>query len=77
MAVVVKKYSADRLDECVAVLANAFVTNPLHLAAFGDGRIDKNRLFFRIGLRHMFHRLGLRCGSRRRGGRLRPLQCFA
>ena len=50
----VKKYSADRLDECVTVLADAFVTNPLHLAAFGDGRIDQNRLFFRIGLRHMF-----------------------
>jgi len=50
----VKKYSADRLDECVTVLADAFATNPLHLAAFGDGRIDQNRLFFRIGLRHMF-----------------------
>jgi GNAT superfamily N-acetyltransferase len=50
----VKKYSADRLDECVTVLADSFVTNPLHLAAFGDGRIDQNRLFFRIGLRHMF-----------------------
>lgn len=50
----VKKYSADRLDECVTVLADAFVANPLHLAAFGDGRIDQNRLFFRIGLRHMF-----------------------
>ena len=50
----VKKYSADRLDECVTVLANAFVANPLHLATFGAGRIDQNRLFFRIGLRHMF-----------------------
>jgi GNAT superfamily N-acetyltransferase len=54
MAVVVKKYSADRLDECVSVLAGAFVTNPLHVAAFGEGCIDQNRLFFRIGLRHMF-----------------------
>lgn len=51
----VRKYSADRLDECVTLLANAFVTNPLHLAAFGEGRIDQNRLFFRIGLRHMFN----------------------
>ncbi len=50
----VKKYSADRLDECVALLANAFDSNPLHLAAFGRGRIDQNRLFFRIGLRQMF-----------------------
>ena len=50
----VKKYSADRLDDCVSVLADAFVTNPLHLAAFGPGRMDQNRLFFRIGLRQMF-----------------------
>ncbi len=54
MAIVVEKFSADRLDECVAVLANAFVDNPLHRSAFGRGRIDQNRLFFRIGLRHMF-----------------------
>ena len=52
--VVVQRYSADQLDECVALLADAFVTNPLHLAAFGAGRLDQNRLFFRIGLRHMF-----------------------
>lgn len=54
MAVVVKKFSADRLDEFVSILADAFVDNPLHLSAFGRGRIDQNRLFFRIGLRHMF-----------------------
>jgi ribosomal protein S18 acetylase RimI-like enzyme len=54
MTIVVKKYSADRLDECVSVLAHAFVTNPLHLSAFGAERLDQNRLFFRIGLRHMF-----------------------
>jgi GNAT superfamily N-acetyltransferase len=54
MAIVVKKYSADQLDECVSILADAFVTNPLHLSAFGNGRMDQNRLFFRIGLRHMF-----------------------
>jgi GNAT superfamily N-acetyltransferase len=30
------------------------VTNPLHVAAFGPQRIDQSRLFFRIGLRHMF-----------------------
>ena len=53
-AVTIKKYSADWLDDCVTVLANAFVTNPLHLCAFGAGRMDQNRLFFRIGLRNMF-----------------------
>jgi len=54
VAIVVKRYSADRLNECVSVLADAFVTNPLHVSAFGTGRLDQNRLFFRIGLRHMF-----------------------
>jgi len=50
----VKEYSAAYLDDCVAVLADAFVTNPLHLSAFGSGRLDQNRRFFRIGLRRMF-----------------------
>lgn len=50
----VKKYSPARLDECVTVLAKAFVDNPLHLAAFGQGRMDQNRRFFRIGLRQMY-----------------------
>lgn len=36
------------------MLADAFVTNPLHVAAFGAHRMDQNRLFFRIGLRQMF-----------------------
>lgn len=54
MPVAVKKYSADHLDDCVTVLADAFVSNPLHLSAFGAGRLDQNRLFFRTGLRHMF-----------------------
>lgn len=52
--VVVQPYSADYLEDCISLLADAFVTNPLHLAAFGAGRLDQNRLFFRIGLRHMF-----------------------
>lgn len=38
----------------ISVLAQAFVANPLHIAAFGPERIDQNRLFFRIGLREMF-----------------------
>ena len=36
------------------MLAEAFVANPLHISAFGPQRIDQNRSFFRIGLRHMF-----------------------
>ena len=55
MAVETRRYSGDRLEECVSVLSNAFVTNPLHLSAFGNDRLDQNRLFFRIGLRHMFN----------------------
>jgi len=54
MAIEVKRYSADSLDACVSVLAEAFVDNPLHLSAFGKDRLDQNRRFFRIGLRHMF-----------------------
>ena len=54
MTVLLKKYSAEYLEDCITVLGQAFVTNPLHLCAFGPGRIDQNRLFFRIGLRHMF-----------------------
>ncbi|HEY7555700.1 MAG TPA: GNAT family N-acetyltransferase [Candidatus Binatia bacterium] len=49
-----KKYSADSLDACVSVLADAFVDNPLHLSAFGKVRSDLNRQFFRIGLRRRF-----------------------
>jgi predicted N-acetyltransferase YhbS len=54
MAVLLKKYSAGYLEDCITVLGDAFVTNPLHQAAFGAGRMDQNRLFFRIGIRHMF-----------------------
>jgi len=54
VAIVIEKYSADHLETCVSVLADAFVTNPLHVSAFGSQRIDQNRLFFRIGLRRMF-----------------------
>lgn len=54
MALSLQQYSADRLDTTVSILAEAFVANPLHISAFGPQRIDQNRLFFRIGLRHMF-----------------------
>ena len=50
----IHKYSAERLDTTVSMLAKVFVTNPLHISTFGPQRIDQNRLFFRIGLRHMF-----------------------
>jgi GNAT superfamily N-acetyltransferase len=54
MTILIEKYSAAQLDAVLSLLSEAFVTNPLHVAAFGPQRIDQNRLFFRIGLRHMF-----------------------
>ena len=54
MAIVIEKYSAQTLESVVTVLANAFVTSPLHVCAFGPERIDRNRLLFRVGLRQMF-----------------------
>jgi len=38
------------LDETVMVLARAFVSNPVHVAAFGRERLDRNVAFFRIAL---------------------------
>src|SRR5262249_18800622 len=55
MQIAIDSYSPERLESTVSLLADAFVTNPLHVAAFGPERMDKNRLFFRIRLRHMFN----------------------
>ncbi len=55
MEIVIEKYNAKELESVLSVLANAFITSPLHVSAFGPQRMDYNRLFFRIGLRHMFH----------------------
>jgi GNAT superfamily N-acetyltransferase len=54
MNLVLRKYSHADVDDCVSVLADAFVSSPLHLSAFGNERIDQNRLFFRLALRNMF-----------------------
>jgi ribosomal protein S18 acetylase RimI-like enzyme len=35
------------------MLARAFMTNPLHVAAFGDGQLPRNEAFFRGGLAAM------------------------
>ena len=55
MEIVIAKYNAKELESVLSVLANAFITSPLHVSAFGPQRMDYNRLFFRIGLRDMFH----------------------
>ena len=54
MALVIEKYDASRWEAAVAMLADAFVTNPLHISAFGPQQIEQNRLFFRIGMQNMF-----------------------
>ena len=54
MEIIIERYSAKQLESVLSVLAQAFVTSPLHVSAFGAERMDHNRLFFRIGLRHMF-----------------------
>lgn len=43
----------EMLDEAARVLARAFVTNPLHVAAFGPMQLAKNEKFFRGGLAAM------------------------
>ena len=54
MKLLLRKYSPADVDDCVSVLADAFVSSPLHLSAFGNGRLDQNRRFFRLALRNMF-----------------------
>lgn len=43
----------EQTETAIGVLARAFVTNPLHIAAFGPSRIDSNEAFFRVGLAAM------------------------
>ena len=54
MPLVIEKYDARRLEATVSVLADAFVTNPLHVSAFGAQQREQNRLFFHIGMQNMF-----------------------
>lgn len=53
-SLVIEPYSDNMLDTVVKVLADAFVTNPLHVAVFGKEQLEQNRCFFRIGVEHMF-----------------------
>jgi len=39
--------------EASRIMARAFVTNPLHVVAFGAGQLSKNEAFFRTGLAAM------------------------
>jgi ribosomal protein S18 acetylase RimI-like enzyme len=42
--------TADTAAAAAQMLARAFVSNPLHVAAFGPNQLVKNEAFFRIGL---------------------------
>lgn len=44
---------AEQTETAIGVLARAFVTNPVHVAAFGSSRVDSNEIFFRIGFAAM------------------------
>jgi predicted N-acetyltransferase YhbS len=46
----IETVTADMIPAIAAVLARAFVSNPLHVAAFGANQLAKNEAFFRIGL---------------------------
>ena len=41
---------AEQTETAIGVLARAFVTNPVHVAAFGPSALKSNEVFFRIGL---------------------------
>jgi len=43
----------EQTDAAIGVLARAFVTNPVHIAAFGPSSQESNEEFFRIGLAAM------------------------
>lgn len=46
----VEPLAPEWVPEVTRVLARAYVTNPLHVAVFGPGALDRNELFFREGL---------------------------
>lgn len=46
----IEPFRPEMLTEASQVLARAFVTNPLHVAVFGQDQLTKNETFFRWGL---------------------------
>ena len=51
--IAIQEFNPEMTDEIADVLARAFVTNPLNIAAFGADQVSANRAFFRGGLRVM------------------------
>jgi len=46
----IEEFTNDMSEPAAAMLARAFVTNPLHVATFGPNQLGANETFFRIGL---------------------------
>jgi ribosomal protein S18 acetylase RimI-like enzyme len=46
----IEPFRPEMLAKASRVLARAFVTNPLHIAAFGRDQLSRNEAFFRTGL---------------------------
>jgi ribosomal protein S18 acetylase RimI-like enzyme len=51
--ITIKEFNPEMTDDTAHVLARAFVTNPLNVAAFGVDQVSTNKAFFRGGLRVM------------------------
>ena len=49
----IAEFQPGMLAEVSTMLARAFVTNPMHIAALGPDALDKNEAFFRAGLVRM------------------------
>lgn len=46
----IANFTRDMTEDTARMLARAFVTNPLHVAAFGANQLARNEAFFRTGL---------------------------
>jgi hypothetical protein len=49
--ITIEEFNPEMTDDTAGVLARAFVTNPLNVAAFGVDQVSVNKTFFRGGLR--------------------------
>jgi len=49
----ITRLASGQIEPAARLLARAFVTNPVHIAAFGRGRLAANEAFFHVGLAAM------------------------
>ena len=56
-AIRVEQLTPRMKDDAARVLARAFVTNPLHVAVFGEDRLARNEAFFQTALERMKGRM--------------------